>query len=425
MIHKLLVLLLCGMLLSSSVAFAATTNFNYDSNGNLLSNLKQKYEYNGLNQLAKVFDDSGKLVEEYTYDSLGNRIRKIEYLANGKMQKTYYLSKNLVRVVNELGTFDTRYMYDGDGTLVARKDSDGKVFYYHADHLGSTSLVTDAAGKVVEETTYLPFGEIVDGGVQEKFLYNGKEKDGSGLYYYGARYYDPLLKRFTQADTVIPDVYDPQLLNRYSYVRNNPYSYTDPDGHLLQYVYSFINFVMEYILIPAMQQVGVTVANYYESIEKGIKTGDWSGVGDATKNEIISAGVGKIGGKVVDTVFDAKPKLSGDLQTTKDILTSSNRNEFISQFKNSNFPSDVTKEMDKGLFKKSTGKSNLFKISQTPQGYTGKYFSPAENDGYGKLFTLEVDQTGKTIHRYRETIGPKGEILKTTYEYKNGVKVTK
>ncbi len=78
----------------------------------------------------------------------------------------------------------------------------------------------------------LPFGEIVDGGVQEKFLYTGKEKDTSGLYYYGARYYDPLLKRFTQADTVIPDMYDPQSLNRFSYVRNNPYTYVDRDGHV-------------------------------------------------------------------------------------------------------------------------------------------------------------------------------------------------
>ncbi len=232
MIHKLLALLFSVLLLSSSAAFAATTNFQYDTNGNLLATGEQKYEYNGFNQLVKVFDTKGKLVEEYSYDESGNRIRKIEYVADGKTQKTYYVGKGLVRVVNEKGTFDTRYMYDNNGVLVARKDPNGKIFYYQADHLGSTSLMTDEKGSVVEETTYLPFGEVLDGGVKEKFLYTGKEKDVSGLYYYGARYYDPQLKKFTQADTVIPDMYDPQSLNRYSYVKNNPYTYVDRDGHV-------------------------------------------------------------------------------------------------------------------------------------------------------------------------------------------------
>ena len=52
------------------------------------------------------------------------------------------------------------------------------------------------------------------------------------MYYYGARYYDPALMHFTQADTVIGDVYNPLSLNRYAYALNNPYKYTDPSGHV-------------------------------------------------------------------------------------------------------------------------------------------------------------------------------------------------
>ena len=53
----------------------------------------------------------------------------------------------------------------------------------------------------------------------------------TSLYYYGARYYDPELGRFTQADTIVPDPEDPQAFNRYGYARGNPIRYTDPTGH--------------------------------------------------------------------------------------------------------------------------------------------------------------------------------------------------
>ena len=54
---------------------------------------------------------------------------------------------------------------------------------------------------------------------------------GLGLYDYNARYYDPYLNRFVSADTIVPDSADPQALNRYSYVNNNPVRYVDPTGH--------------------------------------------------------------------------------------------------------------------------------------------------------------------------------------------------
>jgi RHS repeat-associated protein len=62
--------------------------------------------------------------------------------------------------------------------------------------------------------------------------YTGQINDGAtGLYYYNARYYDPALHKFIQADTIVPDPNDPQTLNRFSYVNNNPVKYIDPTGH--------------------------------------------------------------------------------------------------------------------------------------------------------------------------------------------------
>ena len=83
----------------------------------------------------------------------------------------------------------------------------------------------------MERTRYQPFGGIISGGVSRN-LYTGQEWDpDTGQYYYNARYYNPELRRFTQADTVIPNVYDPQSLNRYTYVNNNPIKLIDPSGN--------------------------------------------------------------------------------------------------------------------------------------------------------------------------------------------------
>ncbi len=80
--------------------------------------------------------------------------------------------------------------------------------------------------------TYDPWGKVLGGGTQSKFLYTGQEKDTeTNLNYYNARYYSADTRRFTQPDDIIQDIYNPQTLNRYSYVSNNPLRYTDPTGH--------------------------------------------------------------------------------------------------------------------------------------------------------------------------------------------------
>jgi hypothetical protein len=90
-----------------------------------------------------------------------------------------------------LCSFDTLYIHD-EKDLIARKELwHNKTFYYYPDHLGSTSVVVNETGAIVEETTYEPFGKVSSGGT-DRFLFTGKELDvGTGLEYYGARYYDP------------------------------------------------------------------------------------------------------------------------------------------------------------------------------------------------------------------------------------------
>jgi len=81
------------------------------------------------------------------------------------------------------------YVYDPTGRIARKVDS--LTDYYHTDPLGSTRLITDESGNVVTEVTYKPFGESTVTGEEKFHLHTGKEMDSTGLYYYGARYYNP------------------------------------------------------------------------------------------------------------------------------------------------------------------------------------------------------------------------------------------
>jgi len=138
---------------------------------------------------------------------------------------------DFIQVINTNGTIlNETYIYLQD-KLIAKYDTQGEKFFYHPDHLGSTSLVTNESGDVVEDLLYLPYGDILSGTEISRFGYTGQENDvESGFIDYGARQYNPQFGRFLQPDPIISDIYNPQNLNRYSYVLNNPYKYTDETG---------------------------------------------------------------------------------------------------------------------------------------------------------------------------------------------------
>ncbi|MBA5872762.1 MAG: hypothetical protein GDA68_22665, partial [Nitrospira sp. CR2.1] len=113
----------------------------------------------------------------------------------------------------------------------------GGVHYYHPDHLGSSSVITDGTGAKAQNLTYFPYGATrtnsspVTPAVDVPYKYTGQELDASTtLYNYKARQYEAALGRFVSPDTVVPDPFNPQDLNRYAYVRNSPLNYTDPTG---------------------------------------------------------------------------------------------------------------------------------------------------------------------------------------------------
>lgn len=140
------------------------------------------------------------------------------------------------------------YAIAGDTGNVSTPISDEHYLYYHhSDHLGSSNLLTEGKesalhsgvtykkGDLLQRFEYEPFGKekyILNPNLKFDPSYTGQIYDvETGLYYYNARYYNPELGRFIQADTIVPDAENLQAHNRYSYVLNNPFKYTDPSGH--------------------------------------------------------------------------------------------------------------------------------------------------------------------------------------------------
>ncbi|MEM3434466.1 MAG: RHS repeat-associated core domain-containing protein, partial [Candidatus Methanomethyliaceae archaeon] len=118
------------------------------------------------------------------------------------------------------------------------------LYWLLTDHLGSTAVTTWSGGSRSAEVRYMPFGlERYKAGSQKTdYRFTGQRiEDSLDLYFYNARWYDPVVGRFIQADTVVPEAGNPQSLNRYAYVNNNPLRYTDPSGHWLETVWDIVN----------------------------------------------------------------------------------------------------------------------------------------------------------------------------------------
>ena len=91
--------------------------------------------------------------------------------------------------------------------------------------------MSTSTGTLDSSITFFPYGLIRTGSVSTDKKFTGQRLDGTGLYYYGARYYDASIGRFISPDSTGQKLTDPQSLNRYTYCSNNPLKYTDPNGH--------------------------------------------------------------------------------------------------------------------------------------------------------------------------------------------------
>jgi RHS repeat-associated protein len=216
----------------TSTAGTVNSTYSYDANGNMLTGADRTLTYTSFNKPAQIVANG--ITTNFSYDPSNNRIVKSN--VNGT---TVYLGKLYERLTQ--GTIVTHKHYVAGAAIVSQTGATTSVRYLHADHLGSTSVITDESGNVVERLSFDAFGKRrAPNGLdatapitsQTTRGYTGHEQDDeSGLVNMNAREYDSLLGRFLTADTIVSSPLSTQSLNRYNYVHNNPLSFTDPSGH--------------------------------------------------------------------------------------------------------------------------------------------------------------------------------------------------
>ncbi|ATQ70957.1 RHS repeat-associated core domain-containing protein [Methylosinus trichosporium] len=212
--------------------------FAYDANGNQTSGLGRTIGYTAADLPASV--KQGTRTIGFAYDPERQR-----YKQTAPEGTTLYFEAFGVRA-ELLGSRWTQYLTVGGAMVGVRFDNvaTGAVAlrYFHLDHLGSVAVVTYAGGDVAERNSYDPWGKrrYSDGSddpsgsldsVASRGFTGQEHLTEVGLIHFNARLYDPLVGRFTSADSIVPHPGDPQSYNRYAYVRNRPLSATDPSGH--------------------------------------------------------------------------------------------------------------------------------------------------------------------------------------------------
>ncbi|HNT78387.1 MAG TPA: RHS repeat-associated core domain-containing protein [Anaerolineae bacterium] len=212
------------------VATSAGFRAGYDRNGNMLvrvevsdtETITYTQEWNVENRLSVVTNTVTGDVTRFVYDGDGNRALRED--ANGL---TVYIGAVEVAISGTQRLTKTYYFVGAQ--RIAMRDGNG-LTYLHTDHLSSASLATDASGDQLSEMRYTPFGETRHGTSPTDFRFTGQREESFGLYDYGARLYSPVVGRFIRADTIVPEIGNPQALNRYTYVENNPLKFIDPYG---------------------------------------------------------------------------------------------------------------------------------------------------------------------------------------------------
>src|SRR5690606_26005253 len=228
-------------------------HYIYDASGE--RTLKAQTEYQGVFENGTPTDEGSTLTVYTTYPSPYLTISPDKKFTNHYYAGSQRIASkpagnadrfNVMQVGDTLNLEELRAKQLADAQLVADSMELGQlnlaqpgsgvifipvVFYFHPDHLGSSTLITDNFGDPYQFFLNLPFGETMaeqrrNGSFNNPYKFNGKELDEeTGLYYYGARYYNPRTSVFISVDPLTE-----QTMTPYQYTYQNPINLIDPTG---------------------------------------------------------------------------------------------------------------------------------------------------------------------------------------------------
>ncbi|WP_228759318.1 RHS repeat domain-containing protein [Pseudomonas neuropathica] len=312
----------------------------FDANGNLLAlQPGQSLHWDLRNQLREVRpverDDAADDNERYVYGADDMRLRKLcQTQANARMliAEVRYLPNLQIRT--HIGTGETLQVISvqagRSSVQVLHWESEppndidnDQLRYSLSDHLGSCTLELDSAGQVISHERYHPFGTTAwfagRGEVEASYKtlrYSGKERDATGLYYYGFRYYVAWLQRWLNPDPAK----DIDGLNHYRFVRNNPILWVDAEGLApVTLLYGFEHVrsrVLNGLATASPQQSFVRIDEINDALQINMEnaSSDFEGF-----NEMIREGI-EVEDDNVDYFMQATPSYQGTPAQARNLL---------------------------------------------------------------------------------------------------------
>ncbi|KPZ73140.1 tRNA nuclease WapA precursor [Shewanella sp. P1-14-1] len=236
---------------SATVDGKTYSKFVYDDNGNITSDGRRNFTYNAFDKASRI--KSGSQYTDYQYNHNRAVLSRTDYRQEGSDWKTFhtdYVGSIYQQEKRYKGSQleNTRHKYLIGNIMVVRNHNTtlGKseeVQYQHTDHQGSILSITNQSGAVLEQYFYTAFGKpmklagssLIQAITPMARGYTGHEMlPNMDIIQMGGRIYDPTLARFMQADPFIQAPTNLQNYNRYSYVLNNPLTYTDPSGYFFK-----------------------------------------------------------------------------------------------------------------------------------------------------------------------------------------------
>ena len=308
-----------------AVTSVGSKTYTYDANGNMLTGDGRTVTWSSYNKPISISKDGSTSQFEYGPD----RSRYKQTLTQGSNTTTTTYLGAMEKVERSNSNVDEyKHFISAGGNTIAiyteRTNNANDTRYLHRDHLGSIDVITDENQQVVERLSYDAFGKrrlanwndgIPTIASNNTRGFTGHEMlDAVGIIHMNGRIYDPTLGRFLSADPHVQAPKNMQSLNRYSYVLNNPLSYTDPSGFFFKSLFKKIkraikrlvrsivraikNFIKKYARTIVAIAIAVYAPQYVGNFLAGFGSGLVASGGDVKAALISGVSAGLLGGPI-------------------------------------------------------------------------------------------------------------------------------
>ncbi|VAW34022.1 hypothetical protein MNBD_GAMMA01-1146 [hydrothermal vent metagenome] len=256
-------------------------NFIYDQRGNLTKStnflngqgqlVNRNISYTGFNKISRIYTGANSstpiAVSQYHYDNSENRYSRADTNKQGETTVTHFIGNVEIEYNANRQMAFKRHL--GNYAVITETNQSTQETYLFHDHLGSIDTITDRLGNLLQQMSFSAWGErrlpanwdIITTTNVRSYLsdyttkgFTGHEMlDVFGLINMGGRIYDAELGKMLQADPVVQDPNTSQSYNRYTYVHNNPLSFTDPTGYFsLRQIIAIVVAVVLVVVVTAM-----------------------------------------------------------------------------------------------------------------------------------------------------------------------------